>query len=398
VQSRNSPSTSPLRHESANAHIAPQFKQQIESSNLPSIFDDLVCALVGTTIGSILCFISRFALHSAYSPEETAEIRGISKASGVKMHVLIAFNVLLDLLLGCTSGGVRILESDEPGRVVHFRTLDWGMDQLRKIVVELDYVREEGGRVEATSITYFGYVGVLTGVRKGLSMSLNFRPRHDQSTWRKRFSFRLHQAMIVLGFRQSISSVLRCILLDPGSSTNEKNKEDAGDQASDNQQEGNVPEVSAILSNLSTSQSTSAYLIFCTPERVYVVEKDNRSASIRSSGSFLAAYNHDVSDEFDESELATTAEQIGATMNNTTGMRDLAAYSLERANHLNSLWLSRIKSCRRQFKREGQELTMGDVERFVRDREISNEETHYTVIMDPQSGRVIWRRSYKSYT
>ncbi len=47
--------------------------------------------------------------------------------------------------------------------MVHIRALDWGMDQLRDLVVELDFVRFEGGPIVATSLTYFGYVGVLTG-------------------------------------------------------------------------------------------------------------------------------------------------------------------------------------------------------------------------------------------
>jgi hypothetical protein len=39
------------------------------------------------------------------------------------------------------------------------------MDVLRKVVVQLEFVNEPGGEVIAKSITYVGFVGVLTGVR-----------------------------------------------------------------------------------------------------------------------------------------------------------------------------------------------------------------------------------------
>jgi hypothetical protein len=39
------------------------------------------------------------------------------------------------------------------------------MDLLRQIVVQLDFVARDGGPVVARSVTYLGFVGVLTGVR-----------------------------------------------------------------------------------------------------------------------------------------------------------------------------------------------------------------------------------------
>jgi hypothetical protein len=56
----------------------------------------------------------------------------------------------------------------EERRMMHFRTLDWGMEPLRSVLVVLEFVRtksEEPERVIGRTITYAGYVGVLTGVR-----------------------------------------------------------------------------------------------------------------------------------------------------------------------------------------------------------------------------------------
>lgn len=90
-----------------------------------------------------------------------------------------------------------------------------GMDPLRELVVQLDFVREnqpgedgQGGKeVLASSITYVGFVGVLTGVRKGLSASLNFRPVHNDSMLsreRRNLAFYVNHLLVLLGRRQSI--------------------------------------------------------------------------------------------------------------------------------------------------------------------------------------------------
>ena len=110
-------------------------------------------------------------LRRVHSAEETQELRGISATSGVDLYFLIALNVLLDSLLGCTSGGVMtsLGRKGEGGkRMLHFRTLDWGMDPLRRVLVALEFVRtksEDPERIIGRSITYAGFVGMLTGVR-----------------------------------------------------------------------------------------------------------------------------------------------------------------------------------------------------------------------------------------
>lgn len=377
-------------------HIVPHFRDSVTECNLPSLFDELLETIAGPRYGKALAAVARYTLRRVHSEEETAELTGISHAIGIPMHILVAFNVLLDLLLGCTSGGVRTLftgATGKPTRILHFRTLDWGMEQLRQIIVELDFVRFTGGPVIATAVTYLGYVGVLTGVRKGLSMSLNFRPYHAQDTDWQKFSFRWNQAMVVLGFRQSISSTLRKFLLDPSSDS---------DQQPEKSQETNIIRsdsvsdqyVENVLTKLSTSNSTAAYLIFCQPNRIYIVEKDNMSANIRESDTFLTAYNHDVKDEEDPSRLQEAVATL-AEGEDATGMADLVGLSLTRNNHLQGHWRKRVRACQRRYKQRGDVVTMSDVIGFLEHEGISNPETHYAVIMDPEEGKVIWRRQYE---
>ncbi|KAF5641631.1 n-acylsphingosine amidohydrolase [Fusarium sp. NRRL 52700] len=376
-------------------HIVPHFKTAVDSCDLPSLFYALLDELVGKFAGKIIAAISPLLMRHVYLEEENAELVGISKAIGIPMHILVAFNVLLDLLLGCTSGGVRTLDPDSSGnatRILHFRTLDWAMHQLRNIIVELDFVRKLGGPVVATTVGYLGYTGALTGVRKGMSLSLNFRPHHATDTFRQRLSYRYNQAMVVLGQRQSISSTLREILLGD-SSISEKQPVEA------NETEDTSPDlqnqyVQQVLTKLSTSNSTAAYLILCQPDRVFVIEKDHRSASIHESDTFLTAYNHDVKDEDNPEYLQQAAAEL-AEGEDLTGMADVVAYSLERKQNLDELWRKCVRACRRRYKLRNDVVTREDVVKFLENDMVKNAETHYAVIMDPKDGKVLWRSAYE---
>ncbi|KAF5599546.1 hypothetical protein FPANT_3299 [Fusarium pseudoanthophilum] len=378
-------------------HIVPHFKTAVDSCDLPSLFYDLLDELVGKSAGKVLAAISPMIMRRVHSDEENAELVGISKAIGIPMHILVAFNVLLDLLLGCTSGGVRTLDPDSGGkatRMLHFRTLDWDMNQLRNIIVELDFVRTPGGPVIATTVGYLGYIGVLTGVRKGMSLSLNFRPHHARDTLRQRLSYRYNQALVVLGQRQSISSSLREVLL--GDSTIPEKQSDEAHETNDISPDLQSQHIQQVLSKLSTSSSTAAYLILCLPDRVLIIEKDNHSASIRESDTFLTAYNHDVKDEDNPELLQQAAAELAAGAD-ATGMADLVANSLERKHELDKLWNKCVRACSRRYKLRSDVVAGEDVVKFLQNDMIRNEETHYAVIMDPKEGKVMWRRAYELY-
>lgn len=162
--------------------LAADFTPQMK--NITPLFDTVLEELVPWSFPRrIAKFFALRLLRRVYSEEETEELRGIVKTCGVDMYLLVALNVLLDSLLGCTSGGVLARvpvkkssaraqqdESlpDENQRMLHFRTLDWGMPELRNILVVLEFVRsqsDEPDRVIGTSITYAGFTGMLTGVR-----------------------------------------------------------------------------------------------------------------------------------------------------------------------------------------------------------------------------------------
>jgi hypothetical protein len=142
------------------------------------LFDEVLTSMIPwPRLRRWIEFLASIFLRRVYSSEETQELKSIAKASGVELYIIIALNVLLDSLLGCTSGGVltsvekkggKREEATEEERMMHFRTLDWGMDSLRSVLVVLEFVRsksEEPEKVIARTVTYAGFVGVLTGVR-----------------------------------------------------------------------------------------------------------------------------------------------------------------------------------------------------------------------------------------
>lgn len=139
--------------------VAYAFRSRVQS--LPSLFIELLDNVgLSPTVAQGL---ARLCLRRVHATEETEELRGISQVTGIELYLLIALNVLLDLFMGCTSGGVRTQEPGEGPKMVHLRSLDWGMAPLRRVIVHLDFVKNTAGPVIASSITYVGYVGVLTG-------------------------------------------------------------------------------------------------------------------------------------------------------------------------------------------------------------------------------------------
>jgi hypothetical protein len=122
-----------------HAHICNDFKHHIK--DLVPIYWQL---LNGTRIPRFLDILARRLLRRVYSNEEQEEIMGIVEATGMPKHLVIAYNTFLDLLSGCSSGGVRVKDAGDGKQtgIVHFRGLDWEMEPLRKIIIRVEYVRD----------------------------------------------------------------------------------------------------------------------------------------------------------------------------------------------------------------------------------------------------------------
>ncbi|KAL6722110.1 hypothetical protein ACLMJK_001216 [Lecanora helva] len=361
-------------------HVAMNFKSQ--AAELPALFDEIVRDFLPTISIRKVRLLSCFALRRVHGREENEELQGISEVIGIDMWLLVAFNVLLDLFMGCTSGGVKVEYNDSDVRMLHFRTLDWGMDPLRKMTVHLDFVEKDGGEVIASSLGYLGYVGILTGVRKGLSMSLNFRPNHNSNDRIGNLYYYSHIVLVLLGVRPSISSMLRRYLLPSSHSPN-------------------IPsflnqDLDSIGQNLPCITTTAAYLTFSDGDRTLVIEKDNSTALVRSADDFIVVTNHDAAEEITNDSRLPAAQ--GSVALRKAGMEEIVEESMSRKDTIVQLWeksqAERVSSSSKEPPKPRKSLKFERVIKWIDKYPITNEETHFAAILDPKAGKVVWAQRY----
>ena len=361
--------------------LAEEFKDEVIT--LPFLFDEVIKGQIPNINPNRIKTLAKILLRRVYDKEENEELKGIHEITGIDMYLLVAFNVLLDLFMGCTSGGVKVTGKEGGTQMRHFRTLDWGMPALRKVVVQLDFVRTSGGPVIASSVTYAGYVGVLTGVRKGMSMSLNFRPTHDASTKLANLRFYLNHLVVLLGLRPSISSRLRQCLL-PTSTSSRRLGEN----------------LAAIEEHMPALKTTAVYLIFNDGERTIAMEKDHHTADVRSSRDFIVTTNHDVAEEGRPgSEKHKSNGNTTSQVKQATGMEVLVEESTDRKACMVRFYehaKAKIVKGEALGSREASNVPIGEdqVIKWMMQYPITNEETHYAVVMDPTSGTVVWKKMY----
>ncbi|OJD10745.1 hypothetical protein AJ78_08324 [Emergomyces pasteurianus Ep9510] len=423
--------------------LAEIYREKMRS--LTGLFDELVESVIP---GINIIWVKRAArllLRRLYSHEETEEIKGISRTTGIDLYLLVSLNVLLDLLMGCTSGGARCGDApDANSKMLHFRTLDWDMNGLRQLIVQLEFVRSpHTEHILATSITYVGFVGVLTGVRKNLSVSLNFRPYHDTSRRFGNVKFYASHLLVLLGVRRSISSVLRQCLLPP-SSTRWSFLTSIWRGA---RRPAPALSLRTITAELPRIPTTAAYIILSDGNSTTVLEKDYRSALTRTSSSFIVATNNDT--EVESSEPSTATNHINTPPKPQTlqlvGLEGLVEDSIERRNCMQSFWdekVSRANHSQASAPTEGrnplprtrsssavvsqqpavtltssitisqdcipqqgvsktnapqiQEVTatQNEIIEWTSSHPITNEMTHFATVMDPTEGQIVWIRRY----
>lgn len=432
--------------------LAKEYNEQVHS--LTGLFDEVVGSIVPNVSITWIKRLARVFLTRLYTREETEEIRGVSRATGVDFFLLVAFNVLLDLLMGCSSGAAITREKGMEGtKMLHFRTLDWGMDSLRKVIVQLEFIRSshDPNEVLATSIGYVGFVGVLTGVRKNLSISLNFRPNHDASTRMTNFRFYSHHLLVLLGMRQSISSLLRKYLIPIPTAGKEGGSGELGQQP---------PSLSYVSRTLPSIPTTACYLTFSDGTTTLSLEKDHNTAVTRSSTSFIVMTNHDLEFSTSAGNFQYTSTdphfnpRLSAAAGEAVSLADAIAESTDRRDCMVANWRRKVRQAERKARSKTQRLqqppstttmktrsatkrrerqdrvpassarlkvvnpdtnpdrpsadadaeietddfdvtaTKQEVVKWLTAWPITNETTHFAAVMDPMEGKVVWVRRY----
>ncbi|KAI0533838.1 beta subunit of N-acylethanolamine-hydrolyzing acid amidase-domain-containing protein [Xylaria digitata] len=352
--------------------------------SLVGLFDSVLSIFIAFTwLRRIVIGLSKVCLRRVYDEEENEEIKGISTTSGVPLYLLVALNNLLDCLLGCTSGVIPVSPSKalqrtgNETRLLHFRTLDWGMDELRDLLVVLEFVdsaSDNPNRVIARSITYAGFVGSLTMVRPGLSMSLNHRGCHDCPGRQLRW----HQLMVLLGKRKSIGSIVRSAMLHPSQPVNEG--------------EHFVKQVS----DLRFIPSAPCYLILCDGREAVVITKDYITGTVQSTTEFIAQTNHDPDNHENEATQRhkTTRQGRREVIKSSFGIEGWVEESTDRLHCVQQKWDRLVRKSRVKNSSVSPAATPSITERTLRkwlsDYPTLNECSHYTSILNPTTGQIRW--------
>jgi beta subunit of N-acylethanolamine-hydrolyzing acid amidase len=325
-------------------------------AKIKDLFDQVV-GKTGYPIG-LIHGVSNLLLRRLYSPEETKEIKGFADVVGLDLYYLIAFNTFLDTFMGCTSGAANVKDSKGEMRLLHFRTLDWGMDELRQIMVTCEFV--EDGKPVATTVGYAGYVGVLTGVRKGLSESLNLRPNHNDYSFWGNVNQKWHLLQVLLGNRPSLASTLRTILFSyDGESAHE------------------------VAEQFSHVPSAAAYITFCDGKTASVIEKDFTTGLIRDAEDFLTVTNHDMGLEEGDPSHCPAYTEVEEEFRNG---------SLARKECVSKFW----QKTARKGKEGSRYVSQANLVKWMETEPVKNDITQYAVIMDPTEGRILYSTGYNA--
>lgn len=116
------------------------------------------------------------------------EIIGIAKATGVDLGLLVLMNIAYELEGVCTS----IVAQNADGTLYHARNLDFGLffgwdkanhtwtvaEELRPLLFNVRFL--SGGEELYRSVAFAGYVGLLTGLKKG-GFSISVDTRFDSN-------------------------------------------------------------------------------------------------------------------------------------------------------------------------------------------------------------------------
>lgn len=93
------------------------------------------------------------------------ELQGIADTIGVDVKRVILLQFCYEFFAACTTASLLI--DGEPSL---YRTMDWEMPELKPLTKEFEFVR--GGQVVFRSVSWIGYVGIFTGVRRGVALAL----------------------------------------------------------------------------------------------------------------------------------------------------------------------------------------------------------------------------------
>jgi acid ceramidase len=123
-------------------------------------------------MGKCAQFTCKF-FHKIGSIMYKKELTSISKQANIPIDKLILIQIIYEMCACCTSVVIPIQTGNDPGYNLHFRTMDWEMDFLRDLTINVEFYKK--GRLLFKGVTWAGYVGIVTGMNESYSIAINYR-------------------------------------------------------------------------------------------------------------------------------------------------------------------------------------------------------------------------------
>ena len=165
-------------------HIIQDYKE-----HFPTVID-FVDDMIGTGVSSSIITTVLANFNDKGKIFYSEELEGIASVSGLPIGKIALLQVAYEVFAACTSVVVDMPSSNISGlddikqesAPFHIRTMDWSLDVLVPMTIEVDFTR--GGHVVTTATTWAGYVGILTGMKPGVaSVSVNYRRTVNAQSW-----------------------------------------------------------------------------------------------------------------------------------------------------------------------------------------------------------------------
>jgi len=146
-------------------HVVEGMKNEIEEfkPNIIKIIDEMLGSLKYMIIPiiSIYCFFS--------NNEYIRELKSISKYTNISLEYLMIIQLCYESASCCSS-----IITNVDTKPYFFRTMDWPMDILKNITIDLEFVKNGSTLYYATS--WVGYLGIFTAtIPNQYSLSINFK-------------------------------------------------------------------------------------------------------------------------------------------------------------------------------------------------------------------------------
>ncbi|KAG8848703.1 hypothetical protein FRB91_010555 [Serendipita sp. 411] len=279
-----------------------------------------------------------------FSNEQYAEMKGIAEQADIPFEDILAYNLVLTHQFGCTSGTVPFIGD---GRLLHYRNLDTNLS-LPQLLIQAHFKR--GGETVAKAITHLGHVVLTTGVRQGLSISINT------------------DLLYGAAFAQSFQNKIDWLLHDPFSITIRdlllREETPTLEQAVDELTQGHPFGIFTLMSDGISGKS-----IGHSVEDI-VVDEDK--------GGILTLGNHFSGDIGSAILLANSSitRKLEDSMKRVSYMERMVHRGLERV--------------------EGQGVPLENLRSWISKSPIKTPETALSCIMDPTAGEISWCAAYQT--